>query len=261
MQRVKYETNTTGTGALTLTVPTGFQSITGATHPYPTSGACIYTIIDGDGSAWETGYGTISGSTLTRASYAFQSSAGGGGPGFYYSISCSATTPHTVLISRQAYEGHICTASYQDTTGTTFSTASSTTMSLSGDIDGLSYANDAAVGAAVATIVADPMTEFKLARGYRITFTGECDDTSAGDFFGVGVRMNSETKDRVQAWAPLIGTDTLCSCTTPMIRNRPPFIDGETDYLDDGGAVVYTMYNTAGTNITVKPTIYVEWYM
>lgn len=262
MQRVKYESTTTGTGALTLTVPTGFQAI-GVAETYPTAGSCIYTIIDGNGTGWETGYGTISGSTLTRGTFLFQSSAGAGGAGFYDKISCSATTPHTVIISRQGFEGHILLASFQDTTGTAFSTASSTTMAgLAADIDGQQYAWDAVASGSAATIVADPMTELAIARAYRLTFTAECDDTSAGNYFGCGIRMNSETKDRVSAWAPLIGTDTICSCTTPIIEATPPFADANSGHkLNDGGAVVYTMYNTSGGSITVKPTIYVEWYL
>ena len=75
--RVKDQTNTTGTGTFTIdgVAPTGYRSISAA---HTTGMTVRYTVINGSGSEWEVGEGvwTSSGSTLTRATV-YSSSNGG----------------------------------------------------------------------------------------------------------------------------------------------------------------------------------------
>lgn len=75
--RVKDQTNTTGTGTLTIdgVAPTGYRTITAA---HTTGRTVRYTVINGSGSEWEVGEGvwTSAGSTLTRATV-YSSSNGG----------------------------------------------------------------------------------------------------------------------------------------------------------------------------------------
>ena len=75
--RVKDQTNTVGTGTVTIdgVAPTGYRTITSA---HTTGSTVRYTIVNGSGTQWEVGEGvwTTSGSTLTRATV-YSSSNGG----------------------------------------------------------------------------------------------------------------------------------------------------------------------------------------
>lgn len=75
--RVKDQTNTTGTGTVTIdgVAPIGYRTITSA---HPTGSTLRYTIINGSGSEWEVGEGiwTSSNNTLTRATVYSSSNSG-----------------------------------------------------------------------------------------------------------------------------------------------------------------------------------------
>ncbi len=268
MHRVKYETSTTGGAtALTLSAATGFDSMfTNADHPFHPhdhTGACFYYLIDGNGTAWECGYGTISGSTLTRPSNdVFYSTDGAGGPGFYTSISLSGSTPHTVIITRGAFEGRVITARYSSTTGN-FSTASQQFTSWLNEFDGLIYALDSKNGNSTANVVGKPFEEMKMARGYRLVAYGKCDNTSAGDMWGIGIRLNTTLPDIVQNYAPCAGSNTVCSVCTPMMRNVPPFVDSSVSHcLNDNNVLDYYAYNpNTVTDLNVQINLFIEWYL
>lgn len=262
MNRVKYESVTTGTLDLTLTVVTGFQDVSASVNPYPVTGAVTYMILDADTVNWEKGYGVITGTTLARAdANVFESTNANN------RISLSSGT-HTVLINRGFYEGFIIVSAYEPSAPLTFLTASSSiTFAAVGvhpvnsqPIDGVSYAPGKASGS-VATIVGDPESELPYCRGYRLTLTGSCDTVSAGNHWGLGIDPNNfSVPPLVANYAPLIGTDTVVSVTTPMIENRNPWGGANGAYLPFG-TFVYNAYNTSGSNITVNPMLFIEWYL
>ena len=68
--RVKETSTTTGTGTLSLAgAVDGFQSFVAGVG---TTNVTYYTIVDGNGTAWEVGYGTVtdaSPDTLSRTAY------------------------------------------------------------------------------------------------------------------------------------------------------------------------------------------------
>lgn len=73
--RVKDQTNTTGTGTVTVdgVAPTGYRTMAAA-H---TSGATVhYVIVDSTGANWEVGEGVFSSTTLTRATVFASSNSG-----------------------------------------------------------------------------------------------------------------------------------------------------------------------------------------
>ncbi|MCP5414369.1 MAG: hypothetical protein H6961_07150 [Chromatiaceae bacterium] len=66
MNRVKYTSTSTGTSTLELSIPSGFQDLSQAVNTYGSSDIFIYTLIDGNGTDWEVGYGTMYGYFLKR---------------------------------------------------------------------------------------------------------------------------------------------------------------------------------------------------
>ena len=109
MNRVKYTSTSTGTSTLELSIPSGFQDLSQAVNTYGSSDIFYLYPIDGNGTDWEVGYGTMYGSTFTRVAV-FEST---NSDSF---IDCSANE-HTILCHRSFYEGHVITAAYEPESG------------------------------------------------------------------------------------------------------------------------------------------------
>lgn len=258
MNRVKYTSTTTGTGALTLSVVTQFQGEPASINTFAGADAVIYTIIDGDGTDWETGYGTISGTTLTRSAVFESTNADA-------LVSLSANT-HTVLISRSFYEGHTITASFiPATTGVvTFSTSTTDiTWAQEGQnanssiIDGDDDCPGQA-GGAIATLCANPKAEIPYCRGYSLHMRAYVDTTQASDFWALEIDTEGFGTPIAQAWAP-ITTGYYLSVTSPIIEAKNPFT-GTSDLIDQD-TVTYGIKNSSGASIDVYPQLYITWYL
>lgn len=262
MHRTMYTTTSTTT-ALTLTAATGFTALDSAHYTaMGGTGHVLYTLLAANGTDWEVGYGTLSGSTLTRSDYPFNSSGGAGGPGYYYQITLSAGT-HTVILSHEWYSGHIILGRYRNATGVSITNTSTTSMgTLATDVDGPSYMQG--VGAAAATVVADPQDEIPYARGYRILFSARCADSggTAGDAFGCQLYVNgASTEYLAGASSPLRGSETVVTAVSPIIDMKPPCADAASDRIDTGSGVTYELWATKSTAVTVDPVIAIEWHL
>lgn len=269
MIRVKYETTTTGTGNLTMTIPTGYQSLFNSIGTgYDTDDKCIYTLLDADGTNWEYGYGTISiGNVLSRL-VIFESTNGGPHP-TGNAINLSAGT-HTVLINRGHFSGSRIMSAYEPSADVTFSTAETditfaqvyTHPETLANVDGVSYMPGHANGT-VAAIVNDPASELPYHRGWRVTLCAQCDTTSAGNFWGLAIDpINWASSDPTFcSWAPLRGTGTVLTVSTPVIDGETPqkLGRGQNQYYNYAN-MRYSIFNTSGSNITVsKIILFVEW--
>lgn len=262
MHRTKYTTTSTGT-TLTLSAATGFTAIDSAQYTaMGGDGHVLYVLLAENGTEWEVGYGTLSGSSLTRSSFPFNSSDGAGGPGFYYNITLTAGT-HTVYFTHEWYTGHTVMNRYRNATGVSITNTSTTSMgTLATDVEGTLYAQG--LGSAAATVVADPAAELPYARGYRILFSARCADAggSAGDAFGCQLYANgASTEYLAGASSVLRGSETVVTAVSPVIDMRPPYPDSGSAMIDTGTGITYELWATKSTAVTVDPVIVVEWYL
>ena len=254
MNRVKYTTATTGTGNLTLSIVTGFQTLANSVNTFNGPNAVIYTLLDVNETAWETG------STLTRTDATVFESTNANNR-----ISLTAGT-HTVLINRSFYDGHTIMDSFiPATTGVvTFSTATQEiTWAQEGedptnvDIDG----SDDCPGAStdgIASICSTPANHIPYCRGYSLHLRARTTSTQAGEFFGIRIDPGSYSDYLSAAWAP-IENGAYISCSTPIIQNPNPFT-GIKDFYDQD-SVGYSLTNTSGASISVYPQLYITWYI
>lgn len=262
MIRVKYTTTSTGT-SLTLSAATGFKAYSSTNTTLISTSDVIYMLVSEDGEDWEYGIGTLSGSTLTRNDYPWQSSAGGAGPGYAYQISLSAGT-HTVFLTNEYVQGHVLFKRMKNTTGVSVSAGSFTTSlgTMSDDSDNLSTASGNADGSN-STILTNPASELAIARGFRIHFAAKCSSSGdgAGDMFGITLTRNDDGDRLCGAWGPLTGSEVTISCITPVFDMRGPFPDAYGKF-NSGNYITYELWNTAPTSsITIKPYITIEWLL
>jgi len=258
MNRVKYTTTSTGTGTLTLSVETQFQDITAGENTFLATGnPFIYTIIDANGTDWETGYATLSGTTMTRQAIFESTNANA-------AVNLSAGT-HTILVNRSFYEGHVIVDCFGINTPPSFSTANTSLAfdqrdsgPYGGTVQGSTYC-PGAQGSSISGICNNPKDEIPYARGYRAHLVLTCSTTQSGHFFGCGISPYSATAPIASAYGPCI-SGTVVSCTTPIIENPNPFDDTHT-HVRDADFNTYVAYNTSGSSITVDPYLYIEWYL
>lgn len=258
MNRVKYETTTTGTGALTVSSVTGFQGTGDALYHSFGSSRFHYVLLDANETDWEHGLGSLSGSTLTRQTVLESTNTNS-------AISLSAGT-HTVLVTKAGMEGMIIAASCYVTAPASISANSTQNPTFNAALDdGL-----AALGVSGVTSLASelPFSTWSaplenlpngLGRAWRATMiVGDTGDATAGHF---GCEIGSYFNDpKAAAWAPYInGTATYCSCTTPWLGL--PQADGTaTDlFLDDIAPKIYNDSSVARTMSKIE--LYVEFLL
>lgn len=270
MNRVKYTTSTTGTGSLTISVAPGFQDLPDSINTFQDSTGMMYTLLDVNGTAWEVGYGTLSGSTFSRDAI-FESTNSD------TAINLSAGT-HTLLVNRSFYEGHVITQGYisggagyetvpaSSTKGSYHVITFAATMGhdiTSQPVDGLSYV-PGKTGGTVADIVAVPESEIPYCRGFRLTLKAKCEDVHSGEFFGCGIDVDGFGRTIVADIAPqndMISDGTVVTCTSPIFRNLSPFGGSNYGYIPYGG-IRYLLYNTySSSSITVYPSLFIEWFL
>ena len=268
MNRVKYTSTTTGTGNITLSLVSGFQDIADSINTYADSTSVLYTLLDGGGSSWEVGYGTISGTTLSRADSSILESTNSDNR-----ISLSAGT-HTVLINRSFYEGHIITQGYILGSGGSMSVSANSSANVSFDtvmgnyitsqpVSGLTSAPGRA-GNGISSIIGDPTEEIPYARACRYIFSARCSDNNSGSMFGVAIDPDQYGYPLVANWAPqngMMSGGNIATVTSPIFRNRSPWGESNYGYIPYG-VFDFKIYNTDVSNsITVYPELIIEIYL
>lgn len=258
MNRVQYTTTTTGTGAVTLSVAAQSQAITAAINTNEVATGVIYTIVDADGTDWETGYGTISGGVLTRVAIFESTNADA-------AVSLSTGT-HDVYINRTFYEGHMIVDGFKlaSAGSISFSTASETLTfaakaenSTSQTIDGSNDCPGRGAGT-ISDICTDPSAEIPYCRGYSLHMRAYTSSTQAGEYFGITIENEGFGIPLGAAWGP-IANGYYISCSTPVIEAKNPFT-GSPDLLDQTFNQ-YKVKNSSGVSITVFPELFITWYI
>lgn len=281
MQRVKYESTTTGTGDLTLTVPSGFQSIAdsryyqlGKDHT-TTQVDVFYTLLDADGTSWEFGHAPCTATGLTRSSgIVFESTNSDA------AINLSAGT-HTVLISRSGMEGMVLQysldrdATNQSIAATTYEADITWTDELT-ELSGQASFNSIPGVLGLAASFDLPKTgDFNVsdicpfARAWRAHLMVSCTAGATGDMVGVRLRAQdgnfSLDSFEVEGWAPLInGQAVYPSCSLPWC-NLPSGLNTTTDnskgILYNFNSLFTQVHNSSSSSINVQPKLIIEFLL
>ena len=258
MIRHKYETTTTGTGNLTVTVPIGFSSdVSTVRTPHGTEygGAQVYpyVLVDGNGTDWEHGYGVLATSTFTRTTVVESTNAGS-------AINLSANT-HTVFVEESSVAGTTAFLTLNMAlAGGPIATGVTETVTLSS----LNTYQSAShwPGYSAPTL---PATSLNLSsilpyhKGYRITMYIGVEGTVDGH---VRFRLSGDGNYVSAMYTHTVithATDpTYAVITTPVIDGRCPFNSSTNDNLYPG-ALYLLMDNQSSANANMSGTFRVDY--
>ena len=256
MNRVKYTTTTTGTGNLTLSLETGFQAAASAPVYNMSDSRLHYFILDANGTDWEYGLASISGTALTRQTVLESTNAGA-------AVSLSAGT-HTVFIHKGGVEGLILTCAIQDATPAAISANTAADVA-SGTLqfdtvlqDDLAALPAAWVVDTTADEVTTPISEWQyplqngatgLLKGWRAHFLVKVPSTATAGNVGIEIGTYFGTPIAA-AWAPFInGRANTVSCSTPWIEKPEP--DG-TSWPQSVDHISPLVYNDSAASLTLS---------
>lgn len=272
MNRVKFTTTTTGTGDISLTVESGFQTDTASRfrRDWPTgTDYVMYVLLDADGTSWEHGYAQCDGSTLSRSTGTIFESTNSDSQ-----INLSAGT-HLVLVTQAGIEGIILqfaldtNSTGKSVTATTYGSSISWTSHNANELSGFNNINGWP-GVSLPTLTYSnfyPGNMVPYAKAWRAHLTARCTAGATGDMFGIQIEIQDSNFTYnswvSEAWAPLIsGQLTQASCTTPWTE-LPSGLNSST--TTKKGPLYYfrnlTCYahNSSANSITIYPKMIVEF--
>ena len=254
MNRVKYTTTTTGTGALTVSLETGYQAPGSATVIPFLSTRFPYILLDANGTDWEHGLGSLSGSTLTRQAIIESTNSGS-------AINLTSGS-HTLFVSKAALEGMTLLCAIKDNTpaaisANTMADVSSGTLQFDTVVqDDLATLPTALVTDTAADEVTTPINEWQyplencvtgFLKAWRATLIVQVPSTATTGNVGIQLGTYFETP-YAAAWAPFInGRANTVTCTTPWIGGPQP--DG-TAFVIDHDHISPGIYNDSAASLT-----------
>lgn len=260
MARTKFTTTTTGTGVLTVSAAAGFNdgtfnnSLRSQTHGTAASSRTPYIIIDGNGTSWEWGFCSISGSALTREVILDSSNSGS-------VVSLSGSTPHTVVFPEGGLLNRCATVVYEK---------ASQSVSAGGTVFGVEFDTLKTDGASAGSLPSEsvpavPMfmdnvhTFMPYAKGYQIHLYAETLTAQSGY-----INLYMTDNGNGQAWntfaSTWIPTDMINNKGTlmgPYIEFQSP-ITGQSNFFPTTCSV--NLKNTGAGSINVKVRAIVTYY-
>lgn len=253
MNRIQYTTTTTGTGALTLSVDTGYQALADSKFNQQNNSSIFsYVLIDADGANWEHGICSISGATLTRTSVLESTNSDA-------AISLSAGT-HTVFLTRAGLEGMIIQQYFTVATPAAITGASDTPSFDTEAFDGIGAIPgeaDISTDLPFSGTISSLLDRVSISRAVKATMWAHFTGNANGGM--LGAKLDTYYGNNAfSGWTPNINsTAIVASVSTPWMGMRSAQNATAGIAVDN---LNFTLYNNTGSSITPNAVhLLLEW--
>lgn len=253
MIRIKLETAATGTGSpVAFTVPAGFSADVSRILPPTnnTAGQFQYVLLDANGTAWEHGYGRISGTDFYRSTVIASTNGNA-------ALDLSAGT-HTILVPNGGMEGRIAQVVYIGSASP--GADSSEDFSFVSVRNGVDNALD--LPGAVAPSLPDNIGAMRAivpyARALRAHLKIQSYTTQTGFVQG-------RIYDNTGSWSALgachLSTsiaNAVATCCTPILNARPPL--GVSGYVTSSN-IRCDAYNSGAGAVSLDAILTLDFFL